>query len=129
MTRVVPMLAYADAPAAIDFLCRAFGFEVTLRMDGEDGSVGHAELVLGVATVMVATVWREAGFATPHELGRVHSQVWCEVESVDDHFRRAVAEGAVVIGEPATQDYGLRTYRAVDGEGHRWFFGSQVAGG
>jgi uncharacterized glyoxalase superfamily protein PhnB len=40
--RIVPMLAYADAPAALAFLCEAFGFEVRFRMDMPDGTVGHA---------------------------------------------------------------------------------------
>jgi len=124
MPRIVPMLDYADAPAAIDFLCRAFGFTVTMRMDGEDGSVGHAELALDGGAVALATVWREGGFSTPHDLGGVHSQLWCEVDDIDAHYTEAVAAGAVVVGEPADQDYGYRTYRAVDPEGHRWYFGA-----
>src|SRR5688500_10405044 len=85
----VPMLAYADAPAAIEFLCRAFGFRVTMRMDDTDGAVGHAELVLGDGTVMLSTAWREAGFQPPNELDGVHGQVWCEVDDVDAHYARA----------------------------------------
>ena len=46
---IVPMLAYADAPAALEFLCRAFGFEQRFRMDMPDGTIGHAELALGGA--------------------------------------------------------------------------------
>src|SRR5205807_845922 len=109
MTRIVPMLDYADAPAAIDFLCRAFGFELTMRLDGDDGSVGHAELELEGAAVALATVWRDGGFSTPHDLGGVHGQVWCEVTDVDAHYERAVEAGAVVIGEPADQEFGFRT--------------------
>ena len=44
MQRFTPMLAYADASAAIEFLVKAFGFAVRFRMDMPDGSVGHAEL-------------------------------------------------------------------------------------
>ena len=39
MQRFTPMLAYADAAAALEFLTRAFGFEVRFRMDLPDGSV------------------------------------------------------------------------------------------
>ena len=39
--RVIPYLAYADAPAAIDFLCRAFGFEERFRVPMPDGRVAH----------------------------------------------------------------------------------------
>ena len=127
MAKVMPMLDYEDAGAAIDFLRRAFGFEETMRLDGDKGSIAHAELALNGATVSLSTVWREGGFSTPHELGGVHSQVWCEVDDVDAHYQRARAAGAVVLNEPANQDYGYRTYRAIDPEGHRWYFAGPVA--
>jgi uncharacterized glyoxalase superfamily protein PhnB len=126
MTRIMPMLDYADAQAAIEFLTAAFGFEETFRMDGEEGTIGHAELTLDGAVVALATVWRQGGFSTPAELGGVHGQLWVEVDDVDAHHARAVAAGATVLGEPANGDYGYRTYRAVDPEGHRWFFASPL---
>jgi uncharacterized glyoxalase superfamily protein PhnB len=127
MARIMPMLDYADAGTAIEFLRLAFGFEETLRMDGDDGSVAHAELNLNGAVISLATVWRDGGFSTPHELGGVHSQIWCEVDDVDAHYRQAREAGAVVLGEPVDQDYGYRTYRAVDPEGHRWYFAGPVS--
>ncbi len=120
------MLAYADARAAIEFLCRVFGFEESMRMEGEDDSIAHAELTLNGAVISLATVWREGGFSTPAELGGVHSQLWVEVEDVDAHHERARDQGAVVLGEPADQEYGYRTYRAIDPEGHRWYFAGPV---
>jgi uncharacterized glyoxalase superfamily protein PhnB len=125
MPKLVPMLDYEDAPAAITFLCEAFGFDVTMRMDGPDGSVGHAELIQGGdpdRAINLATVWREGGFSTPRGLGGVHGQVWCVVDDIDAHHAQATAAGAVVIGEPVYQEYGYRTYRAIDPEGHRWYF-------
>lgn len=127
MAKVMPMLAYADAPGAIAFLHDAFGFEVTMRMDGPGGTIGHAELSLDGAIVSLATVWREGGFSTPHELGGVHGQVWLEVDDVDALCARARAAGAAVAGDPVTQDYGYRTFRVVDPEGHRWYIGSRAA--
>ncbi|MGQ0849884.1 MAG: VOC family protein [Actinomycetota bacterium] len=124
MARVLPMLAYADAAAAIEFLSRAFGFKETMRMDGENESIGHAELSLDGAVISLATVWRDGGFSTPHELGGVHGQLWVEVDDIDAHYRRAKAEGATVLSEPSQQDYGYCTYRAIDPEGHRWYFAS-----
>ncbi|HSI92918.1 MAG TPA: VOC family protein [Jiangellaceae bacterium] len=124
--RIFPMLAYQDAPAAIDFLCRAFGFRERWRMDGEAGTVGHAEVELDGQVVMLASVWRDGGLATPNELGAAHCQLRCVVDDVDGHWRRARDAGAVVVGEPADQDYGERVYRAVDPEGHRWIFASPL---
>lgn len=120
------MLAYQDAPAAIDFLTAAFGFVEETRMANEDGTIGHAELSLEGQVVMLASVWREGGFSTPRELGGNHSQLFCVVSDVDQHHRKARAAGAIVIGEPQDQDYGQRTYRAVDLEGHRWYFAGSV---
>jgi uncharacterized glyoxalase superfamily protein PhnB len=127
MPRIMPMLAYADAAAAIDFLCRAFGFEEQMRMEGDDGSIAHAELALGEAVISLASVWRDGGFSTPHDLGGVHGQLWCLVDDIDTHYRRAWQAGAVVVGEPVDQDYGYRTYRAIDPEGHRWYFAGSLA--
>ena len=50
------------------------------------------------------------------------------VDDVDAHFKRALAAGATVIGQPSDQPYGLRTYRALDPEGHRWIFASPLCG-
>jgi uncharacterized glyoxalase superfamily protein PhnB len=126
--RVIPMLAYSDAPAAIDFLCSAFGFEERFRMEMPDGRIGHAEIALDGHTVMLASAWTAAGMASPVKLAGVHSQLYCEVDDVDVHCDRAKRAGAVVIAEPEDQPYGSRTYRAVDPEGHRWIFGSPLPG-
>jgi uncharacterized glyoxalase superfamily protein PhnB len=124
--RIFPMLAYEDAPAAIDFLCEAFGFTERSRMQGDDGVVGHAEVELDGQVVMLSTVWRDGGLAPPHELSGVPSQLHCIVDDVDTHWRQARDAGAVVIGEPTDQFYGERIYRAIDPEGHRWVFGSPI---
>jgi uncharacterized glyoxalase superfamily protein PhnB len=126
--RIIPMLAYADAPAALTFLCDAFGFEERFRMAMDDGRIGHAEIGYQDNMVMLATVWREAGMASPLELSGVHSQIFCRVDNVDAHYEKARAAGATIIAQPADQPYGERMYRAVDPEGHRWIFASPLAG-
>ena len=123
MQRIVPMLAYADAPAAIEFLKQAFGFEEKFRLHMPDGSVGHAELAIGDGRVMLASAWRAGGLASPLELTAVHTQLYVQVDDVDAHFARARAGGATLATEPADQEYGERSYRAIDPEGHRWIFG------
>jgi len=127
--RIFPMLAYDDAPAAIDFLCRAFGFSERSRMTAPDGTIGHAEVVLGGNVVMLATTWKAGGMASPRDLPAMPSQLFCEIDQVDGHFERARNAGAVVIAEPETQPYGFRMYRALDPEGHRWLFASRCAVG
>ena len=119
---ITPMLVYDDAPAAMDFLCRAFGFEERSRFDMPDGKIGHAELSFGGAKIALATTWTEGGMASPWTLPAVHSQVYCEVPDVDAHYERAKAEGATIAEAPGEPSHGSRTYRALDLEGHRWVF-------
>jgi uncharacterized glyoxalase superfamily protein PhnB len=126
--RLIPMLSYADPAAAIDFLCRAFGFEEQYRLDMPDGTVGHAQLRLGDDTVMLSPEWPDAGVGSPRHLDGLHSQVVVVVDDVDAHYRRARDAGATVVGEPVDQFYGARTYRAVDLEGHRWIFQQPLPG-
>lgn len=124
--RLVPYLIYADAPAALDFLCRAFGFEERFRLPMPDGRIGHAELGYRDNVVMLASEFPEMSFRSPLGLGAQHGQVLCYVDDVDAHYRRARAAGAVVAGEPRDEPYGDRTYRAVDPGGHRWIFATHV---
>jgi uncharacterized glyoxalase superfamily protein PhnB len=118
---VFPYLAYADAPAAIDFLREAFGFEERFRHPLPDGRVGHAEVALEGGVLYLASVWREMGFASPRDLDGVHAQVYWVVADVDAHFERARGAGAVIAAEPV-EEHGSRMYRALDTEGHRWIF-------
>ena len=121
---IVPMLAYADAPAALEFLCRAFGFVERFRMDMPDGSIGHAEIALGRDRVMLASVWRAGGLASASELPALHCQIYCEVDDVDEHFARAHEAGATIATLPRNE-HGGRCYRALDLEGQRWIFASR----
>ena len=123
---ILPGLAYDDAPAAIEFLCRAFGFEETFRLDMPDGSIGHAELSLGNGAVSLATTWEAGNLCPPHRLPAVHSQIQVEVDDVDAHYAKAKAEGAIIAEPPEDQFHGSRSYRAMDLEGHRWIFNQHL---
>ena len=131
MQRIIPMLNYADAPAAIDFLVRAFGFRERQVYAMKDGRIGHAELALGGNVVMLASVFPEMDQTTPAEAaksgsGGWYSQVFCYVDDVDAHHAQARAAGARITAEPEDQFHGERHYRAEDPEGHRWIFGRRV---
>lgn len=137
--RIASALFYEDGAAAIDYLCRCFGFEVRMKVVGEGGRIEHSELTLGDGLVMVGSVdrtdkqdrdWCE----TPKRLGGKNTQSLCVlVDDVDQHCGRARAAGAEIATEPATQDYGdeygaHRTYQVRDLEGHRWWFMQQLRG-
>src|SRR5262245_47345229 len=102
----------------MSFLCDAFGFKERYRMAMDDGRIGHAELAYKESVIMLASAWKEAGFASPMELSGIHTQVYCHVDDADAHYEQARAAGATIIAEPADQ-HGERMYRALDPEGHR----------
>ena len=124
---VIPALQYEDAPAAIDFLCRAFGFEKKAVYAGEGGAIAHAELALGDGMVMLGSA-KDTEYSKllvrPHAAGGVTMSVYCIVTDADAHFARAKAAGAEITSEPVTQSYGGRDYTCKDPEGHVWTFGT-----
>jgi uncharacterized glyoxalase superfamily protein PhnB len=120
-TEIIPYLAYEDAPKAIDFLCKAFGFEERSRYPMPNGRLGHAELALGDRKLMLASASEAFGFVSPCELRALHAQVYCRVPDPDAHFARARDAGATIVAEPS-DEHGSRMYRALDLEGHRWIF-------
>jgi len=126
--KIIPTLRYHDAPAAIEFLCRAFGFEKHLVVPGEDGTVAHAQLTLGDGMIMLGSA-RDDEFGRlqkpPRDVGGAGTQSpYIVVSDVDAHHARAVAAGAKVVMPPEDKDYGGRGYGCLDPEGHLWNFGS-----
>ena len=126
--QVIPTLRYRDGAAAVDWLCRAFGFERHLVVPGEDGGVVHAQLGFGTGMIMLGSA-RDEEFdrwvKPPASVGGIGTQsVYAIVDDVDKHCERARAAGAEILMEPADQDYGGRLYSCRDPEGHVWSFGS-----
>ena len=121
---VTPMISYEDAGAAADWLARAFGFEETLRYTGEAGYVNHAEMRLGDARIFMGNPGE--GFRNPKEQGGETVGLYVYVDDVDAHYERAKAGGAEITETPVDQEYGDRRYTALDPEGHKWFFATQI---
>ena len=120
-----PFLRYQDAPAAIDWLVKAFGFEDQMVVPGDNGTIAHAQLSFGTGVVMLATVRDdELQMKSPHDLGGVNQGIYVYLEEVDAHCERARAAGAEIIRGPENTDYGSREYTARDLEGHLWSFGT-----
>ncbi len=127
---VMPGMRYHDAPAAIDWLCRAFGFEKHLVVPGdEEGVIAHAQLRYGNGMIMLGTAGRHGGgfdeiMTTPREIGGRETQsAYVIVEDADTHYERAVAGGAEIVLPLEDQDYGGRGSSCRDLEGHVWSFG------
>jgi uncharacterized glyoxalase superfamily protein PhnB len=122
-------LRYRDAPAAISFLCEAFGFDRHLVVPGENNGIAHAQLSFGNGLIMLGSESNEGAYggyvqAPRGEDGVNTAGLYVVVTDVDAHYRRAKKAGARILLEPADQDYGGRDYTCRDVEGHVWTFGS-----
>ena len=124
--RIIPYLTYADAPAAIEWLCRVFGFEEVRRLEMPDGRLGHAALRFAGEQVMLSSAFEEAGTCSPRDLPGVAQQISVYVDDVDAHYAHAQAEGAEILIELEDQFWGARSYWTRDLEGHRWTFQQQM---
>ena len=107
---VIPVLAYPDVNQASEWLRRAFGFRVRLR-------IGDHRVQLRHGNGAVIVVQGAAGSASVH----------VRVEDADAHRARAVAAGARVVAEPETFPFGERQYTAQDPAGYAWTFSEWVA--
>jgi uncharacterized glyoxalase superfamily protein PhnB len=124
-----PCLAYDDAPAAIAWLCRAFGFSKRLVVPGADGRIEHSELSLGTAVVMVSSPKPDLQWVSPRNLTGGHAHALSVfVPDPDAHFEIARLAGAKIIAPLRDEEYGARGYLAEDLEGHRWYFGNYRPG-
>ena len=125
---VIPALRYRNAPAAIEWLCKAFGFDKRLVVPGADHTVLHAELSFGNGLVMVGSVRRDNAngrlIKQPGDIGGETQTVYLVVTDADAHYQRATAAGAEVVLDLKDQDYGGRGYTCRDPEGHIWSFGT-----
>ncbi|TAM56642.1 MAG: glyoxalase/bleomycin resistance/extradiol dioxygenase family protein [Acidobacteria bacterium] len=122
--RVTPYLFYEDVAAALRWLADAFGLRESLRIDGPDGKVAHAEMRLADGVVMMGCPGRQ--YRNPRHVGHVTQSLHVYVDDVDAHFARAKAAGARILALPEDQFYGDRRYGAEDLEGHQWFFAQHV---
>ncbi len=123
-----PSLTYADAPAAIEWLCRAFGFTKQFVVPGPNNRVEHSELSFGTGVVMISSPKPEHGWVSPKDLpGSAHA-LSIYVDDPDAHYAIAMAAGATVTRALQTEDYGARGYMVRDPEGHTWYFGNYRPG-
>jgi len=110
---VIPVLVYPDPSAAAEWLSKAFGFSVRLRIANHRIQMKAGEGCFAI---------RE-GNVTPN-----HSQtVQVRIEDAVGHCERARKNGAIILSEPKDHPYGERQYNAQDFYGHHWDFTETIA--
>jgi len=123
---LIPYLAVDDAAKAIDYYKKAFGATERGRMEGPDGKIGHAEVQIGDAVVMLSDPVPQGSTRPPIELGGTTSSVVLYVEDVDAVVERAVDAGGIVVMEVADQFWGDRFGTITDPFGHVWSVATHV---
>ncbi|NUZ09061.1 VOC family protein [Piscinibacter koreensis] len=125
----ISCLRYRDGPRAIDVLCRVLGFQAQLVVPGENGSIAHAQLVLGGGMVMLGSVGNGSEYGKlvrqPDEIGGFETQsVYVVVGDADAVLARAEVEGWTVVIPIRDEGYGGRGFSVRDHEGRLWNIGT-----
>ena len=128
---IIPCLSYKDASAAIDWLCKTFGFQKKMVVPAGENKIAHAQLTIGDSMIMINSTGMETEFSklikTPSEVSGVVTQttyVILSAEEIDAHYENAKSNGTKIIQQLAEQEYGGKNYSCYDIEGHLWSFGS-----
>jgi len=124
--QVTPYISVKDSAAAIEFYKTAFGATELTRIPMPDGRIGHAEIKIGDATIMMADELPEIQFLSPESLGGSGVMIYVYVDDVDAFASRAVAAGANLARPVADQPYGDRNCKLVDPFGHTWLFATPI---
>ena len=123
---VTAYLSIRDAARALEYYKKAFGAKETLRMQGPDGRVGHAEIKVGDSFVMMADEFPNMGFLGPQSRGGTTVQLMIYVKDCDDTVNKAVAAGGTLKRAVQDQFYGDRSGTVEDPFGHIWTIATHV---
>jgi PhnB protein len=117
----IPYLTVKNAAAAIDFYKQAFGAAELMRMTAPDGKIGHAEIKIGDAILMLSDEYPEMNVLSPETIGGSPVVIHLYVENVDVTAGQAIAAGAKVVRPVEDQFYGDRAGKFTDPFGHHWW--------
>ncbi len=121
-----PYLTVKNAASAIEFYRRAFGATELFRIAAPDGKIGHAEIKIGEAVLMLSDEYPEMNVLSPETIGGSPVTIHIYVEDVDAMAKRAMEAGAKEVRPVADQFYGDRGGKFTDPFGHHWWLGTHI---
>ena len=121
-----PNLVVSSGAEAIDFYERAFGAEVTTRLEA-GGMLVHAAIRIGESLVTRCDPMPSHGFVAPDPEAPVSSFITLDVEDADALHARAIAAGASEINPISDHVHGDRAGSVRDPFGHRWAIATHIA--
>lgn len=122
---VAPYLCVNDASAAIEFYKNAFGATEVYRLTEPGGKIGHAEIKIGRAVIMLADEYPELGHRSPKSLGGTPVKIHLYVEDADAVVCQAYDAGAKILQPVKDEFYGDRNGRLEDPFGYIWFIATR----
>src|SRR5688572_3816608 len=116
---VTPYFVIKNAEKALEFYKYVLGAKEEFRMDGPDGKIMHASMIIGDSKIMM-TEERPEWNKGKKGMGPTTSSTYVYVDDPDAAFKRAKEKGAEVVMEPADMFYGDRTAAFIDPFGQNW---------
>lgn len=124
---VTPYLVVNHAAAAIAFYKKAFNAVETMRMEGPDHKIGHAEIKIENSHIMLADECPEMEIRSPKTLGGTGISIMLYVDNVDRLYPQAIAAGGIELRPLQDQFYGDRSGTLRDPFGHIWTVSTHIA--
>jgi uncharacterized glyoxalase superfamily protein PhnB len=126
---LIPCLRFRDAAAAIEWLCKVFGFQKGLVVADGAGGVAHAQLTLGGGMLMLGSASNDNAYGKlvrlPDEVGGAQTQtIYLVVPDADVVYWRVVEAGMKIAMGIHNEDHGGRGFSCWDLEGHLWSVGT-----
>ena len=123
---VFAYLRVRDSAAAMRFYAEAFGAVEKFRLTEPSGRIGHAEMRLGPAVLMLSDPYPEYGLDAPSKDQDLGFVIHLHVDDADAMATLVVAAGATLLMPPTDQFYGERSCRLRDPFGHTWLIGHEI---
>jgi PhnB protein len=125
---VTPYLIVKDAARAIEYYKKVFGATETVRMNGPEGKIGHAELKIGNSHIMLAdeNPSMGPGHTSAATVGGSPVSLYVYLPDVDKAVERATAAGGKILKPVEDQFYGDRSGFIQDPFGHLWGIATHV---
>ena len=124
---IMPYLILEGGLEAIEWYKKAFGAVERLKLDATKGKLGHAEIMIGESTIMLADECPQAnGVRSPIALGASSVGILMYVEDVDSFVEQAVSSGAKLLSPPEDKFYGDRNASLQDPFGHVWYVSTHI---
>jgi len=109
-----PYLSVREAAKAIEFYKNAFDAKPLMRMDMPDGSIAHADILIGNSHVMLSEAPQSGA------MKGTSASTFLYVEDVDALWRQAIAAGAKEVQPLPDMFWGDRYGRVLDPFGQEW---------